>query len=59
MSAALTKQQAARQIWLLYFNRTLLERGIISEKEHNQMKVKIQSESGGCRHPIGPPWAAR
>jgi len=46
MSTPVTKEQAARQIWLLYFNRILLERGIISEKQHNQMKVKIQSQSG-------------
>jgi len=44
MSTTSTKEQAARQIWLLYFNRTLLERGIISEKQHNQMKIKIQSQ---------------
>lgn len=45
MSTSLTKEQAARQIWLLYFNRTLLERGVITEKQYNQMKVKIQSQS--------------
>lgn len=44
MSTMPTKEQVARQIWLLYFNRTLLERGIITEKEHNQMKVKILSQ---------------
>lgn len=44
MSTTPTKEQAARQIWLLYFNRTLRERGIITEKEYNQMKVKIQSQ---------------
>lgn len=44
MSTISTKEQAARQVWLLYFNQTLLERGIITEKEHNQMKVKIQSQ---------------
>ena len=43
MSTMPTKEQAARQVWLLYFNRTLLEKGIITEKEHNQMKAKIQS----------------
>ena len=48
MSTMLTKEQAARQIWLLYFNRTLLEQGIITEKEHNQMKIKIQSGTGRC-----------
>ena len=45
MSTTPTREQAAHQIWLLYFNRTLLERGIITEKEHNQMKVKIQRQT--------------
>lgn len=46
MAASAAKAQAARQLWLLYFNRTLLEKGIISEKEYRQMKVKIQSCCG-------------
>ena len=45
MSTTPTREQVARQVWLLYFNRTLLEQGIITEKEHNQMKVKIQSQT--------------
>lgn len=45
MSERDLKKQAARQIWLLYFNKTLLERGVITEREHNQMKVKIQSQT--------------
>ena len=45
MSERESKKQAARQIWLLYFNRTLLERGVITEREHNQMKVKIQAQT--------------
>lgn len=44
MSTSNLKNQAARQIWLLYFNKTLLKRGVITEREHNQMKVKIQAE---------------
>lgn len=48
MSTTLTKEQVTRQIWLLYFNRTLLERGIITEKEYNQMKIKIQSGTSPC-----------
>lgn len=44
MSTTSAKDQIARQIWLLYFNRTLLERGVIEEKEHNQMRIKIQSQ---------------
>lgn len=45
MSTAPTKEQVARQVWLLYFSRTLLKQGIITEKEHNQMKVKIQAQT--------------
>lgn len=44
MSVANQKNQTARQIWLLYFNKTLLERGVITECEHNQMKIKIQAQ---------------
>ena len=40
-----SKNQAARQIWLLYFNRILLERGVITQREHNRMKVKIQAQT--------------
>ena len=45
MSTTPTREQVARQGWLLYFNRTLLEQGIITEKENNQMKVRIQSQT--------------
>lgn len=45
MSTMPAKEQAARQIWLLYFNRTLLEQGVITEQEHNQMKIKIQRQA--------------
>lgn len=45
MSDTSTKEQAARQIWLLYFNRVLLERGVITEKEYNQLKTIIQSQT--------------
>lgn len=43
MFASHSTEQVARQIWLLYYNRVLLERGLITTKEHNQMKIKIQS----------------
>lgn len=43
MPTRCSAEQTARQIWLLYFNRTLLEQGIISEKEYQQMKVRIQA----------------
>ena len=43
MSASNSAHQASRQIWLLYFNRTLLEKGVITEKAHNRMKLKIET----------------
>lgn len=45
MSDTSTKEQAARELWLLYFNRALLEKGVITEKEYNQMKTKIQGQT--------------
>ena len=49
MSVSYTKEQIQRQAWLLYFNRVLYERGVISEQEYNRMKVQItaQTESRG------------
>ena len=50
MSERYSKNQAARQIWLLYFNKVLLERGVITDREHNRMKVKIQAKTTGLTH---------
>lgn len=50
MSALDVKNRTVREIWLLYFNKTLLEKGIITEKEHNRMKLRIQAK------PAGKPW---
>ena len=47
MSTSDPAKQVSRQIWLLYFNKTLLEKGVITEKEHNRMKLKIQSKTAG------------
>lgn len=47
MSTSDSAKQVSRQIWLLYFNKTLLEKGVITEKEHNRMKLKIQSKPVG------------
>lgn len=48
MSASCTKGFAYQQGMLYYFNRVLLEKGIISEKEYRTMKQKIQlREKGG------------
>lgn len=41
MSLALTRNQLERQAWLLYYNRTLRDQGIISESEYRQMLAKI------------------
>ncbi len=43
MTRSITKSEVQRQIWLLYFNRVLFEKGVITEKEYRQMMVKIQS----------------
>ncbi len=42
MTRSTTKSEVQRQVWLLYFNRVLLEKGLISEKEYRQMVLKIQ-----------------
>lgn len=38
------KLRAAQLVWMLYYNRTLYEQGIISEKEFGRMKLKIQEK---------------
>ena len=45
MSTSNMARQVSRQIWLLYFNKTLLEKGIITEKEYSRMKLKIQANA--------------
>ena len=45
MSTSDSAKQVSRQIWLLYFNKTLLEKGVITEKEHNRMKLKMQAKT--------------
>lgn len=35
------RKEAAAQLWLSYYNRVLYEKGIITERERNQMKLKI------------------
>ena len=47
MSAPCTKGFADQQGMLYYFNRVLLEKGIISEKEYRAMKQKIQLRERG------------
>ena len=45
MAEGYSKNQAVRRIWLLYFNRTLLERGVITEREHDRMRSKILAQT--------------
>ncbi len=36
-----SKEQMARQLWLAYFNKTLLEQKIITEDSYRRMQVLI------------------
>lgn len=36
-----TKEQLSRQLWLLYLNQTLLERDLISQRQHSQLQLQI------------------
>lgn len=42
MSDGDEKKRLADQIWLGYFNRVLLEKGVITEREHNRMSLLIE-----------------
>ena len=33
--------QLAGRLWLEYYNRTLYEKGLITEREHRRMSLKI------------------
>ena len=35
------RKEAAAMIWLSYYNRVLFEKGLITERERNQMTLKI------------------
>ena len=35
------KRELARQLWLVYFNRTLRDKGLITEQEYRKMHVMI------------------
>ncbi len=41
------KKSVLEQLWLLYYNDTLYETGVITEEERNKMRVKIKSRSKG------------
>lgn len=36
-----TKKEIAREIWLHYLNRYLLDHGVITDKEYSQMRMRI------------------
>ena len=38
-----SKREAAEMIWLLYFNQTLFEKGLINESERNRMRLRIET----------------
>ena len=37
-----TRRQVVNEIWLLYFNRYLLEHGVIDETTYRRMDLKIR-----------------
>ena len=43
-SLTATQQAVIRNLWLNYYNNTLLEKGIISKDEHRKMKIKINNK---------------
>lgn len=52
MNFALSEQQKieiAERLWLLYFNRCLYEKGILTEAERNRMIAKIENRKLSSR----------
>ena len=39
------KKAIMEQLWLTYFNDTLLEKGVITEEQHNKMRVMVQNRT--------------
>ena len=39
------KQSILEQLWLTYYNDTLFAEGVITEEEHNKMRVKIKTRA--------------
>lgn len=37
------REAVAEELWLIYFNNVLYEKGMITERQRNQMKLKIMS----------------
>ena len=53
LSAEQRRKQLAEELWLGYFNRTLLERGVISQAEHNRMVAMIANRSSQRKRAAG------
>ena len=43
------KQQAIEKAYLLYYNKVLFEKGMISEQERNQMILQINHRNNAAR----------
>ena len=43
MSTKSEKVTKCEKLWLLYFNQYLYDKGVITEKERNLMKLSIES----------------
>lgn len=50
LEKSLTKEAFAKQAYLLFFNRQLLEQGVIDEKEYVAMKNRILAEYAKAFH---------
>ncbi len=46
MPVSMAKEQLVRQAWLLFYNKALLDRGIITREQYEAMKRKITSTAG-------------
>jgi hypothetical protein len=49
-STSISDQKAQRVLeglWLSYYNDTLFAKGVITESERNQMRIKIKARSAG------------
>lgn len=44
------KREVAEEIWLLYFNTVLYEKGLISERERNHMRLLIERRRPSAAH---------
>lgn len=40
-----TKQQAIHEAWLLFFNQTLRNQGLINEEDYRRMGILIRKEA--------------